>query len=205
MFSKDQQAQNAAALDMDLQRDEIFTLFRDYWKPILGFVIFLVVLTAGIQIYRSVEANTAAEQTAAMMPLITSPATAENAKALEDFAKDKVSGKRRALALLYAAGKYQAANQPEDMKRTLTEVTKSSAPDAVKDYAWILLANAGDKDAVNKIGKDSAWQPAVQELAALAESDPNKRREIYAKIANDKTAPTALRKRAAEFSGEAVE
>lgn len=203
MFSKDQQDQNAAALEMDLKREEMFAFIQDYWKPLLGFAVFLVFLTAGIQIYRSVETNKAAEQTAAMMPLIAAPATTENAKALEDFAKDKASGKRRAIALLYAAGKYQVANKPEDMKRVIAEITNSSASDEIKDYARVLLANSGaEPDAAKKIGKNSAWYPAAQELQALAETDNQKRRELYAEIANDKSAPAALRKRAAEFSGQ---
>lgn len=204
MFSKDQQDQNAAALEMDIQREEVLAFFRDYWKPLLGFAIFLVLLTAGLQIYRGMEADTAAKQTAEMMPLIAAPATIESAKALEDYAREKASGKRKSLALLYAAGKYQAADKPEDAKRLFTDISNSSAPDAVKDYARILQGNSGDADAVKKINKDSAWQPAAQELRALSEPDTKKRREIYAEIANDKNAPDALRKRAAEFSGENI-
>ncbi|HRJ12281.1 MAG TPA: hypothetical protein PKW15_03445, partial [Alphaproteobacteria bacterium] len=175
------------------------------WKPVLGFAIFLVLLTAGIQIYRSVETSTAATQTAEMMPLISAPATIENAKALEDFADNRASGKRKPLALLYAAGKYQTANKPDDAVRVLAKIVDSSAPEALKNYARVLQANAeGKTDAVRKVDKESAWYPAVQELEALSEADTQKRREIYAKIANDKAAPTALRKRAAEFSGETI-
>lgn len=202
MYSKDQQEQNAAMLDMDIQREEMLAFFQEYWKPILGIAVFLVLLTGALQIYRAMDARTASEQTAALMPLANAPATAENAKALEDFAKDKASGNRRAVALLFAAAKYQTANKPDDQKRVLAEIADSSAPDAMRDYARVLLANSGEAAAADKIGKKSAWQPAVKELHALMEKDSQKRRDEYAEIATDANAPPAMRARAAEFSGQ---
>lgn len=205
MFNQQQQDQNATMLEMDIQREEILAFFRDYWKPILGFAVFLVLLTAGIQIYRGVESDTGAKQTAQMMPLISAPVTAENTKAIEDFAIKEATGKRKALALLYAAGKYQTLNQPDDAKRVLQMVVDSSATDNLKDYARILLANMQPGNQADKVRTDSVWHAAASELAALSTKDADEQRKIYGEIANDKTAPTAMRKRAAEFSGEALD
>jgi len=202
MFSKNQQAENAAMLDMDIQQEDIMAFFQEYWKSILGIAALLIVLTAGLQSYRAYDARAAAEQTAALIPLSQASATPENAKALEQFAHEKASGNRRILALMFAAGKYEILNQPEEAKRVLDGVAKSSTPNAVKDYARILMANNGDTAALDKIAKNSAWQPAVQELQALAQTDPQKRRDIYGEIASDNKAPPALRQRAAEFSGQ---
>lgn len=203
MFDQHQQEQNAAMLDMDIQREEILAFFQEYWKQILGIAVALVVLTGALQVYRAWDARTAAEQTAAMLPLIEAPATADSAKALEDFAKDTATDNRRALALLFAAARYQTANKPDDAKRVLNDITHSSAPDAVRDYARLLLANAGgDATALDKMSKDSAWQPAVKETHALAETDAQKRRDIYGEIASDPNAPPALHGRAAAFSGQ---
>jgi len=205
MFSKDQQEQNAALLDMDIQREEIAEFFRDYWKQILGIAVFLVLLTGALEIYRWVDMRTAADQTAAMLPLIEAPGTAENAKALEQFAKEKATGNRRAVALLFAAAKYQTADKPDDRQRVLADITNSGAPDAIRDYARVLRADAGDPAAaLDSIAKTSPWQYAVRELRALAATDPQKRRDGYGEIASDAKAPPALRARAAEFSGQSA-
>lgn len=205
MFNQQQQDQNAAMLEMDIQREEILAFFRDYWKPLLGFAVFLVLLTAGIQIYRGVESDTGAKQTAQLMPLISAPVTVENAKAIENFAMKDATGKRKALALLYAAGKYQTLNQPDDVKRVLQMVLESSATDNMKDYARVLMANMEPGNQADKIKTNSVWYAAASELAALSAKDADERRKIYGEIAADKTAPTAMRKRAAEFSGEALD
>jgi hypothetical protein len=205
MFNEQQQQQNAAMLQMDMQREEVLGFFRDYWKPVVGFAVFLVLLTAGLQIYRGADADRAATETAAMMPLVMAPDTIANAKALEQFAQDKATGKRQVLAQLYAAGKYQAANDVNEMKRVLTEIMNSRAPDAMRDYARILLANSGSDAALDEVEKKSAWYPAAMEWRALTEKDRQKRREIYAEIAQNTGAPAAMRKRAAEFSGQALE
>jgi len=203
MFSKEQQSENAALLDMDMQQEDIMAFFQEYWKSILAIAVLMVVLTAGLQFYRAWDHRLAAEQTAALMPLSGAPGTVENAKALEQFATDKATGNRRILALLFAAAKYQTANKPDDVKRVLTMITDSSAPAAMRDYARILLANeSGDAATLDKIAKNSAWQPAVQELHALSETDAQKRRDIYGEIASNPKSPSALRQRAAEFSGQ---
>jgi len=203
MFSKDQQEQNAAMLDMDLQHEEVLAFFQDYWKQILAIAVFLIALTGIIQAYRAWDTRTAAEQTAEMLPLAEAPGTAQNAKVLEDFAKDKASGNRRVLAWLFAAGKYETANKPDDVRRVLGEVANSSAPKEIREYARLMAANAGgDAAALDSIGKDSPWYAAALELHALSQTDPEKRRELYGEIADNKNLPTALHQRAVEFSGE---
>ncbi len=202
MFSKDQQTENAAMLDMDIQQEEVLSFFRDYWQSILAIAVALVVLTAGLQVYRAWDARVSGQQTAELLVLSEAPATDANAKALEDFAAHKATGNRRVLTWLYAAGKYEILNKPDDVKRMLDNVAKSGAPDAVRDYARVLLANGGDAAALGKIGQNSPWQPAAQELRALAETDAQKRRDLYGEIASDPKSPQAMRGRAAEFSGQ---
>jgi hypothetical protein len=201
MFSQQQQEQNAAALEMDMKREELMSAIQQYWKPVLGFAVFLVILTAGLQFYRWYDAKVAGEQMAQMLPLIEAPATTENAKALEDFAMQKASGRRQPMALLYAAAKYGTANQTADRVRVLGSVAEGDAPADLQDYARLLLANAGETAATGKIADKSVWQPAVKEVKALAEADTAKRRDAYMALADDATAPPALRKRAAEFAG----
>jgi hypothetical protein len=203
MFNKDQQDQNAAMLDMDIQQEEILAFFQDYWKPIVGIAIILVLVTGSLQIYRALNARVAAEQTAILLPLAASQPTLQSAKALEDFAASKATGSRRALALLFAASKYQTVGKPDDMRRTLKAVMDSEAPEDIRNYARILFVNAGgDVKTLDRINKKSAWQIAATEILALGEKDSQKQRDDFAVIAVDPTAPPGMHARAAELAGQ---
>ena len=204
MFTPQQQEQNAAALKMDMQREEVMAIVREYWKPVLGVAIFLIALTIGIQIYRAVEQGRATEQTAMMVPLIEAAATAENAKAFEDFANNHASGDRRALAKLYASARYQFIGDDANAKRLMAEVAKD-ADSVLEDYASLMLANGNAGDAKALLDKKSPWYPAALELSALAETDKAKRRDLYGEILNTKDAPQGMRQRAVEFSGQAMD
>jgi hypothetical protein len=206
MFDKNQQDQNAAMLDMDIQQEEVMAFFRDYWKPILAIAIALVLITGGLQIYRALDARVAADQTAILLPLASAPPTAAGAKALEDFAADKATGNRKAIALLYAAAKYQAIGKADDVKRVLTAIINSPAAGEIKDYARVLGVNAGgDPKTLNQMDKKSAWQTAVAEIRALAETDPQKHRDDFAVIAADPHSPPDMHARAAQFAGQSGE
>jgi hypothetical protein len=206
MFDKNQQEQNAAMLDMDMQQEEVLAFFRDYWKPILGIAIALVLITAGLQIYRAQSARVAGEQMAALLPLASAPPTIANAKALEDFAAAKATGSRRAITLLYAAAQYESIGKPDDARRVLTATIDSSPPEEIKDYARVLLVNmGGDAKTLDQVDKNSAWQTAVSEIRALAEPDAQKRRDNFAVIMADPHSPSAMHARAAEFSGQSGE
>lgn len=203
MFTPSQQKQNAALLDMDIQQEEIAEFFRDYWKPIVGMVLVLVLLTAGIQIYRSGSERVAGEQMAVLLPLSAAAPTAQNAKLLEDYAETGATGGRRALALLFAASQYQSSGKPEDARRVLDRIITQSGPEEIKNYARVLMVNmGGDLKTLDAIPKKSAWQTAAAEIRALAETDAQKRRDAYALIAIDPKTPPAMRSRAAEFSGQ---
>ena len=206
MINQDQLKQNADLLEMDIQQEEIVEFFHDYWKPITGIMLVLVLITAGLQVYRAQSSRVGGQQMAALLPLVNAPASEQSAKALEDFATTKATDSRRALALLYAASKYEAVGKIDDVKGVLLTLLKSSAPEAIKDYARVLFVNAGgDAKTLKDISKKSPWQTAADEIRALAQPDMQKMRDAYGVLAVDPRTPPAMHQRAAEFSGQNAE
>ena len=199
-------------IDEDLRRERMQKLWQKYGAAILGGAFLIVVATAGISYWRSVQLAHAIEDTAALIEVEKRPpaeAPAISADAFSSFA-DSVHGKHHAmLAYFHEAAKRMEAG---DKSAAVAIYDKLAADennsDSYRNIATLMSVQSqiNDGDAAKlqerlkpRLKIDNSFRFSALEMSALLAQkagDLAKGRELLQQLADDKDASDVTRRRA---------
>jgi hypothetical protein len=203
-------------VEEDLRREKFEQLWQRYGRWVIGLAVVIVLGTAGSvawQRYQQHREAQLAEQYGAAIAL-TDPSTGDLAKAdaaLADIV-DAGGGYGALAALERAAVKAKAGDIDGAAKIYDALAADGGAPTALRDLAKLLkvirLVDSGDPATLTAslaplMAPENPWRFTATELTAilaLKSGDQKHATELFTQLADDQTAPSSLRARAAEMA-----
>jgi hypothetical protein len=201
-------------VEEDLRRDRAANLWKRYGNYVVGAALAIVIGTGAYVGWRDYTRKQAAEQGAEFFAATALAAAGDRDKAvpaLDALAKTASSGYATLARMREAALKAEAGDRDgaAAMYRSIAE--DGGAPNEMRDAARLLASlNTLEKLDPAELDRQLAslradanpWRHVALELAAVTAvrtGDTSKARELFTRIADDPTAPTGARGRAAEM------
>jgi hypothetical protein len=200
-------------VDEDLRRDQAAKVWKKYGAYVIGAAVALVLATAGFQAWQWWDVKQRSERSASYAAAVGLLGRGQTEAAIDAFdGLAKIDGSYGTLAafnqarLLAEAG--DAAAAIEIWERV---AASTSAGPAFQGAATLLSvmhqSDSGDPAALEArlrplAAEDSGFRAIALELTAvlaLRQGDRGRAREIYAQLADDRTAPVGLRARASQM------
>jgi hypothetical protein len=200
-------------VDEELRRDHAAKLWKKYGAYVIGAALALVLTTAAFQVWQWWDVKQRTERSASYAAALDLLGQGKTEDALNAFgALATIKGSYGTLAafnqarLLAAAGDADAAIEIWERLAAST-----SAGPAFQGAATLLSvmhqSDTGDPAALEArlrplAAEDSGFRASALELTAvlaLRQGDRSRAREIYARLADDRTAPVGLRARASQM------
>ena len=201
-------------IDEELRRDNLLKLWQRYGKYVIAVAMLALVIAGGVvgwREYQARERRAQAARYASALALIRSGKDAEAARAFAALAHQGGG-----YAVLAAFEQAELLAKGGDRKGAVAEYDRLAASTAVdpefRDLALLLSALQAlpEADATATIERlkpltasGNPWRVSALDLTAAAKLKAGDRagaREIYQQLADDLTAPQALRARAAELA-----
>lgn len=201
-------------VDEDLRRDRAAALWKRYGNYVIGAAIALVAASAGYSFWRDYSHRQAVAQGHQLYEAATLAARGERDQAMQGFenlARTGSTGYATLARLREADVKAKAGDSAAATAIYRGVADDSAAPTELRHAAAVLAglhalekldAAELDRQLATLRADNNPWRFSAIELAALAAAragDAAKARELYAKIADDPSAPAGLRARAAEM------
>jgi hypothetical protein len=201
-------------IDEELRRDNLLKLWQRYNRYIIGFVILVLLITAGVVAWHKHQMTARQQQSVRYEAALSLLREGKNADAAKIFATvaDEGGGYGK-LAAFEAA---DLAAQAGDVKAAVADYDKVAASSDVdpdlRDAATLLSVMNGfaDSDPQAAIARlkplsesGNPWRPSALEFTAAAKlkaGDKSGALAIYKKLADDLSAPEGVRTRAAEMA-----
>jgi hypothetical protein len=202
-------------IDEDLRQQKYANLWKKYGKLAIGCAVALILGVASIKGWEAYQLNQKMTDSNLLMSALKS-IDQENSKnaitVLDTLIKNGSSGysilaKFNQASILAKNGKYQKA-----IDNYLLIVDDGSVDKVLRDLALIKSAYlsleyaSSDKlleKLSNIINSENAWRHSAKELSALfayRSGDAVRAHQVYKELADDLTAPTGMRSRAAEMA-----
>jgi hypothetical protein len=202
-------------IDEELRRDNLAKIWSRYGAYILGVALAVVLATAafvGWQHYQTRRALAESIRYAAALDLAQKNESAKAADAFATLARESATGQAILARFEEAALRAKSGNAAAAAAAWRALGQDSSVGQPYRDLARLLLGlhEVGTADPksviaeVEPLTKDgNPWRPSALEVTALAKLHAGDRagaRTIYKTLADDLTAPQALRQRATEMA-----
>ena len=201
-------------IDEELRRDNLLKLWQRYGKYLIAVVVVVLVVAGGIVAwhdYRASERRAQAARYATALGFVRDGKEAEAVSAFGSLAKE--GGGYGLLAafdqaeLLAKNGDRKGAIAAYDRLASSSEIDPEFRDLAVLLSVMHALPDQDGKAAVERLkpltASGNPWRAPALDLTAAAKlksGDRDAAREIYQQLADDATAPQALRARAAEMA-----
>lgn len=201
-------------VDEELKQERYLVVWQRYGKLIIALLVVAIVAVFGYQYWqRDIRESelAASTQFSEGLRLVADGKTKEAAVIFSVLAKDAPSGYSALSRLQAGAIKAKAGDAAgaAAIYRSLSE--DEDAPETLRDVATILWAvtGIGTADAAGVMAKlqpltgdDSPWRHSAREMWALYAEKAGKKdaaRDMFKKLADDATAPAAIRARSHEM------
>ena len=202
-------------IDEDLRQQKYANLWKKYGKFVIAGAVVLIIGVASIQGWEAYNLNRKITDSNLLMSALKSidQANPTNAIALLDnLTKDgslgySILAKFNQAAILTKSGKYHKAIEnylsiSEDMR-----IEQNLRDLALIRSAYLSLEHTSSDKPLEKlssiINMENAWRHSAKELSALfsyKSGDNVRAHQLYKELADDTTAPTGMRSRAAEMA-----
>ena len=202
-------------IDEDLRQQKYANLWKKYGKFVIAGAVVLIIGVASIQGWEAYNLNRKITDSNLLMSALKSidQANPTNAIALLDnLTKDgslgySILAKFNQAAILTKSGKYHKAIEnylsiSEDMR-----IEQNLRDLALIRSAYLSLEHTSSDKPLEKlssiINMENAWRHSAKELSALfsyKSGDSVRAHQLYKELADDTTAPTGMRSRAAEMA-----
>lgn len=201
-------------IDEDVRRERYEQLWKRYGNYVIGAALLVVLGTAGAVGWREYTDRQNKAQAMRFLDAMDQAQKGDDAGARAGFAALAVDAGAgyATLARLQEAGLLAKAGDLAGAGKVYEQVAQDSRVDQVfRDFATILLAQdmiaTGDPAKLTSMltplmAEKSPWRHSATELSALLAQrtgDKAKAKELYAKLADDLSAPQGMRARATEM------
>jgi hypothetical protein len=201
-------------VDEELRRDRLEQIWKRYGSWILGAAILLVVATAGVTFWRDYQhkqREAAGVEYANALALAHGGKTKEAIEALARLGAGASDGHGLLARFEIAALEAQSGDKPAAIAAYQAIADDGAVGRTYRELASVLAAFNGvsDGEPAPIIAKlqpiatgDGPWRPSALEITALAQlkaGDKAAALDTYKRLADDLTAPSVLRARAAEM------
>jgi hypothetical protein len=209
-------AQLFKEVDEEVRRDRYAQIWKAYGRYFIGAAVAVVLATAGVVFWHRYQVSVAGkegERYAAAVNLAQSGKTDEAIKALAAVAAQSGTG-YKTMARFQEAALYAGKGQIRQAVALYDTIAADEDADSIlRDMARLLsvmtdLDTGKPAELTAKIAalakSDGPWHHSALELTALLaqrSGDLKRAREIFTRLADDATAPTALRARAKALLG----
>ncbi len=201
-------------IDEELRRDNLLKLWQRYGKYIIVVAVLAVLVAGGIVAWRDHQASERHAQAARYSSALTLIREGKDAEAARLFAR--LSQEGGGYGVLAAFEEAELLAKTGDKKGAIAAYDRLAATSGIdpefRDLAVLLSVMHAFPDADAKTLMErlqplaqsgNPWRASALDLTAAAKlksGDRDGAREIYQKLADDLTAPQALRARAAEMA-----
>lgn len=201
-------------IDEELRRDNLLTLWRQYGRYVIGGVVLVLAIAAGVVAWRNhqiAQRQGISVRYAAAMQALRQGKDADAAKIFEAVAREGsgygMLAEFEAASLAAKAGDRKAAVAAYDRIAAASDVDAE-----LRDVATLLsvMNSLGDADPQALIARlkpltdaASPWRANALELTAAAQLQTGNKAaalDIYKQLADDQGAPEGVRSRAAELA-----
>jgi hypothetical protein len=201
-------------IDEELRRDNLIRLLSRYWPHLAGVVVVALALAGGIAGWRQHQLSLRQAESTRYAAALTLAAEGKDAEAAALFgAIAQGSGGYPDLAAFEQAALLAKSGHRQQAIAIYDHIAATNPHPAFRDLAVLLAAmqqmqmpEAAAKTVIAKLKPLTApgnpWRPSALELTALAELENGDRsgaRRLYQGLADDLSAPSDLRARAAEM------
>lgn len=201
-------------VDEDLRRENYAKLWARYGKYVIALAVLLVVAVAGVTQWRSYREHQREAEGGRYASALELARQGKDKEAAESFAAiaRQASGGHAVLARLEEGAAKARSGDVEGAVAAFDALAADAAIEPIyRDLATLLAAQYGLKNGDPKaiIAKlapltaaDNPWHPSALELTAVAQlkgGDKAAARTTYQHLADDLSAPSGLRARAAEM------
>ncbi|MDB5408411.1 MAG: rane protein [Rhodospirillales bacterium] len=202
-------------IDEELRRDNYAKLWARYGHYLVGLVVLIVVATAAVVGWRGYQAGQQRAESvryAAALDLAKKGQLAPAADAFALLAREGGAGVAALARLQEAALRAQTGDEPAAAAAYKALAADTSVDLSYRDLATLLLGFQDLKSADPKVAiadvaplmaPTNPWRFSATEVTALADlrnGDRAAARTLYKQLADDLSAPSGLRARAAEMS-----
>ncbi len=201
-------------VDEDVRQEQLLKLWRKYGNFVIAVVVVVVIGLSGSTFWKQYRTNqrlAESAQFAAALDLLTVGQPALAAQRFAALADDAGAG-YSALARLREAEALAAAGDSDGALAALDRLAADDRADrALRDLASLIavlqLIDSAPPDALGQrleplMQDGSLWRASARELGgliALRRGETGRAREMFAGLAEDASAPPAVRQRAAEL------
>ena len=202
-------------IDEDLRQQKYANLWKKYGKFVIAGAVVLIIGVASIQGWEAYNLNRKITDSNLLMSALKSIDQANPTSAiavLDNLTKDgslgySILAKFNQAAILTKSGKYHKAIEnylsiSEDMR-----IEQNLRDLALIRSAYLSLEHTSSDKPLEKlssiINMENAWRHSAKELSALfsyKSGDSVRAHQLYKELADDTTAPTGMRSRAAEMA-----
>ncbi len=201
-------------IDEDVRRERLQQLWKRYANYVIGAALLLVLATAGVVGWREYQERQNQAQARRFLAAMDQAARGEDAAAREAFARlaAEAGAGYATLARLQEAALLAKAGDAAGAAKVYEQIAADSRADRVfRDLATVMIVQdtiaTGDPARLAQLlapllAEKNPWRHSATELSALLAQragDPAKAKELYAKLADDLTAPQNMRARATEM------
>lgn len=202
-------------IDEDLRQERYADLWKKYGKHTIAAAVILVAAVGGYQAWIAYDLDQRNQQSAQFsqaLQAVQDNKAQDALSAMEQIAKDG-SGGYALLARLNRAGLLARAGSPAEAAIAYLGIAADTGVDQIyRDLALVLASlhelDSGDpEELANRLKplteSDNPWRHSARELTALLarrQGDNAKAGTLFREIADDVTAPSGIRARAAEMS-----
>jgi hypothetical protein len=201
-------------IDEELRRDNLLKLWQRYGKYLIAVALMAVLIAGGIVAWRDHQASERRAQAARFSSALAMVREGKNAEAARLFATLAQEGGGYGVLAAFEQAELQAKSG--DRKEAIAAYDRLAGSSAIdpefRDLAVLLsvmqaLPDTDAKTAIERLqpltASGNPWRTSALDLTAAAKlksGDRDGAREIYQQLADDLTAPQALRARAAELA-----
>ena len=202
-------------IDEELRHDKFAQVWKKYGNHMIAAVIVLIASVAGFQGWKSYDANQRAEQSTRFEFGIRAAAenrTSEAIQVMEALVEDGSAG-YALLARLSKAGLLARNGGIAEAIEGYLEIAENSSVDQIYRDLALVLATLHEIDRGNAaqmtqrieplLRADNPWRHSAKEITALLArrmGDKTRAGKLFRELADDVTAPSGMRARAAELS-----